>query len=231
MSDDAGTKTPVPPYLAFSTLQGFLESMAAIGLPHQIDKSIMKNMSGANQSWILSCLKFLRLTSDGNKPTENFRQLVSVDGEDRKELMKDIIIEAYSFIFQAAGFDIKTATPQQLYDQFDSTGVVGDTKKKSVRFFMNAVKYSGIEISSHLHGIQLRTRSATTNRKPKRPTGSNGNHESKDRVGQNTPNKEKDEFSKQTFNQYLLEKVPPFNPEWSEESLQKWLDTVKALRE
>lgn len=42
---------------------------------------------------------------------------------------------------------------------------------------------------------------------------------------------EKDTSTRRTFNQSLLDKVPPFNPEWSEESLQKWLDTVKSLTE
>ena len=230
MSDEAGSKTPAPPYLAFITFLGFIESMATIGLPHQIDKSIMKNMSGANQNWTLSCLKYLKLTSEGNRPTDKFKQLVSVDGESRKELMKDIIINAYPFIFSAEGFDIKTATEKLLNEQFDTTGVVGDTKKKSVRFFMNAVKHVGIEISPYLDQMKLRARTPTKNKKTKRPVGTNGNNETKDKEPQDPPKKEKDTSSDSNFNQSLLDKIPPFNPEWTEETLIKWLDTISKLK-
>ena len=191
----------------------------------------MKNMSGTNQIWTLSCLKYLQLTSEGNRPTDKFKQLVSVDGENRKELIKDIIINAYPFIFSADGFDIKTATEKLLNEQFDSTGVAGDTKKKSVRFFMNAVKHVGIEISPYLDKMKLRSSTPTKNKKAKRTAGTNGNNEKKEKVSQYPPKKEKDTSSNSNFNQSLLDKIPPFNPEWSEESLQKWMDTVKALRE
>ncbi|MCE2453602.1 MAG: DUF5343 domain-containing protein [Nitrospinae bacterium] len=232
MNEENGTKKAIPPYLAFSTVLGFIESMAASGLPHQIDKSIMKNMSGTNQSWTLSCLKFLQLTSEKNKPTEKFKQLVAVDGEERKKLMKDIVIDAYPFIFHAEGFDLKTATPKQLDDQFESTGAVGETKKKSIRFFMTAAKHAGIEISSHLNQLKFRTRNPTKNKKNKRPDGSlGGNNEKKGQAAQDADEKGNNTPSDRTFNQSLLDKIPPFNPEWSEDTLQKWLDTVRELKE
>lgn len=231
MSEADGEKKPIPPYLAFSTLLGFIDSMAASGLPHQIDKSIMKNMSGTNQSWTLGCLKFLQLTTDENNPTEKFKQLVAVDSEKRKEAMRNIIIEAYPFIFHAQGFDLKTATPKQLDDQFESAGVTGETKKKSVRFFLTAAKHAGLDISTHLNQVKLRTRATNAkSRKPRRQADSKNDPNKKGGTPQETGEKEDSTSHDVDWNKSLLDKIPPFDPEWSEETLNKWLDTVSKLK-
>lgn len=203
------TEQVIPPYLPFSTLIGFIDSMAANGLPLRIQAGMLKGMSWANQSWTLASLRFLRLTTEDNRPTEKFKRLVSADGDDRMDLFGSIIVDAYPFIFQAEGFDIATATPEQLDEQFERAGAVGDTKKKSVRFFLHAAKHSGLELSPHLDQIRLRTKAIMRRRKFN--AAAEGITVTFDR------------------DKALLEKIPEFNPEWSEETLNKWLDLINKL--
>ena len=68
------------------------------------------------------------------------------------------------------------------------------------------------------------------NRKPKRQSEPKSYQNKRDE----TPNKTED---KQVFtspdiewNKALLAKIPAFDPEWSEETLNKWLDTISKLK-
>ena len=48
----ADTERVLPPYLSYKTFETFIEGLK-VGMPGRIDRSVMKTLSGANQSWLM----------------------------------------------------------------------------------------------------------------------------------------------------------------------------------
>lgn len=78
------------------------------GIPARIDKSLMKNLSGAVQGQILGALRYLSLIDDQGIVTESLGRLVKSQRPERQQLLQTILKSSYPFLFDE--FDLTTAT-------------------------------------------------------------------------------------------------------------------------
>ncbi|MGO9529805.1 MAG: hypothetical protein ACLP3B_01365, partial [Syntrophobacteraceae bacterium] len=158
------TRLPVPPYVAYRTLSNFLDSLR-IGIPQQIDRSLMKSMSGGLQSHVMAALGYLDLIRGDGMPTEKMHRLVNSEGAERQDIFKSILVAAYPFLFEGE-CELTRATARQLTECFSKVGASGNTIRKCETFFVQAAKEAGIALSPHI--VQgTRTRISTFVR-PKR---------------------------------------------------------------
>jgi hypothetical protein len=151
----------VPPYLPYKTLLSSLENFGQ-GIPPKIDRSIWKNQPGTVQSQILSAYKFLGLMNDTTGPTETLRELVQ-NRSTPGPTLKKIIQEKYKALLV---HDLSTMTTTMLNSEFElAFKVDGETKKKGIRFFLQATKANGFTLSKFLLD---QTRAASSGPRKKR---------------------------------------------------------------
>src|SRR5215216_5318179 len=91
----AQTRAPVeekifPPYLPYKTFDTFIDSLRQ-GMPSRIDRSLMRSMSGGQQSSLIKALWFLGLVKDTGAPTSPLTRLVLSEGPERREALRDIL--------------------------------------------------------------------------------------------------------------------------------------------
>jgi len=149
MSDKSDKKV-LPPYVSFKSFTSFIKGLRDSTLPTQIDRSMMRSMSGAQQSSMISALRYFHLIDENDKPTAPMKQLVEASDENQKDVLKAALEAAYSFLFDDAEFDLERATGQQLADKFRAQGITGSTVIKSTSFFLAAAKEVGIKYSAHI---------------------------------------------------------------------------------
>lgn len=152
MAEAESTKN-TPAYGSFKTLVSFLNEVREGGhVPLQIDRTLMPKLSGSAISETISSLKFLGLAR-GEKtvtPTAKFEKFAMASDEDRKELLQEILREAYPSLLAAPDFDIERASGQQVADIFRSQGVNGSTLTRAISFFLAASKDAGIKVSHNV---------------------------------------------------------------------------------
>ncbi len=88
-------------------------------------------------------LRFLDLLDDEDTPTAKLHDLVEKK-DDRKKVLHNILANAYR---RLVDLDLTKTTPKMLDDEMEKYSVSGDTKKKAVRFFLQAAKY--VEMPMH----------------------------------------------------------------------------------
>lgn len=157
----------VPPYLAYSRFQNFIVGLRQIGLPHRVDRSLMPRFSGAEQSAILTALRFLHLITLEGKPEKRLDELVAAEGDNWKAVMREAITSSYTFLFDTPDFDVHRGTREQLEEQFREAGISGDTIRKSISFFLEAAKDTGIEVSVYFGAPRPRTQKTQAMRRAK----------------------------------------------------------------
>jgi len=160
-----------PPYLPYKTLLSSLDNLGQ-GIPPKLDRSIWKNQPGTVQSQILSAYKFLGLMNDASGPTELLRELVQHRATPGP-VMKKIIEAKYKPILT---HDLTTMTTTMLNSEFETAfGVEAETKKKAVRFFLQATKANGFTLSKFLLD-QTRVSAGTRKKRTKRDSDNNGDN-------------------------------------------------------
>ncbi len=147
--DDQGEKKISPAYVPHKTFSNLINSLKESGAPSQIDRSVLKSMSGSDQSAILQSLKFLSLIDDKGIPSKEFIQLIDSSDNQRPALMRSVLEKSYTFLFSGS-IDLKKATTKQVEDAFRDQGVSGSTVVKCIAFFLAAAKAAGITISTHV---------------------------------------------------------------------------------
>ena len=165
MEGTALTKKSLPPYVAWRTLENYLDGLRDFGdsLPNVIDRDSMRTYSGAAQSGLLSALRSLNMIDERGVPRPRLAQIVHASPDDRKPLYKQLIEAEYRFLDE---IELRGATQRQLSRAFESTGANGDTVRKCVQFFIGLAKAADLPLSPL---IQKATRRARTggNGKPK----------------------------------------------------------------
>jgi hypothetical protein len=147
--DDKDLKRGPPAYVPHKTFTNFINSLKESGAPSQIDRSVLKNLSGSDQSAILGSLKYLKLIDESGVPSSELLQLIDSTDEQRSSMMRTVLMQAYSFLFSGS-IDLKRATTKQVEDAFRGQGVSGSTIVKCIAFFLAAAKDAGIQISPHV---------------------------------------------------------------------------------
>jgi hypothetical protein len=182
----------------------------------------MKSMSGGMQSALMLALAYLDLINpDTGVITEKLNRLVHSEGADRQKIMQEILIVSYPFIFRD-GLQLDRATTSQLVERFKQSGLSGDTLRKSVTFFLKAVKDAGLKVSPHIKAV--RVSKTGTARQKRGPSEKSESPTSKELA----PAVQPEEVS---WEKALLSKFPSFDPAWPDEIKSKWFDDFKALME
>jgi hypothetical protein len=151
-------KKATPPYVSYKTLSNFLARFKD-AVPYRIDRDVMGSLSGASQSQVVPALKYLGLISEQGLPTESMKTFVRLEGEDRKQFLRQILNTAYPYLFQTDSFDFKTATVSHLREVLEEyTGAKGETVDRCVAFLKEAAADADIEISRFLTEKRTRTR-------------------------------------------------------------------------
>lgn len=226
MDEKESAKKVIPPYVPFKTFLNFLDNLRQ-GVPQQIDRSIapFKSMSGALQGQVKLALEYLKLITDSGETTDRLKHLVfAEEGIKREEALKDVLIPAYSFIFEN-GIDIESATHRQLEELFKEEGATGDTPRKCIAFFLNAAKNAGIKLSPHFKKVRgPRKGSAKPKRQPqaKAPPSIQPAKEP-------APIPKAPEPTDDSSMKFITELMPKFNPEWSKEAQENWLQAINKL--
>ena len=139
----------IPPYIAYRTFKNFLYQLEQRGLPARIDRSVMSQKSGTIQSRLLLALTYLGLITPRGRPTEKFKRLVTVNGDARQDILKEIITSSYGFLFNDK-IDIADASSSQVEEFFQKTGSSGETLRRSISFFLSLAKEAGIPVSPYI---------------------------------------------------------------------------------
>lgn len=163
MANGADTELTAP-YLPYSTFRGFIRDLKASVVPTRIDRTIMKHMSGGDQSSLRTALRFFEfVTGDDFLVTPEFKLVVSTF--DTPE-WKGMVVKMFArFNTILNGLDLKTTTPGLLEEAFRERGNVdGSALKKAVRFFQQMAEDAGVELSPLLKGRK------TTGGSPRAPT-------------------------------------------------------------
>ena len=210
-------KAAVPPYVPYKTLRNFLESLK-VNIPSRIDRSVMPSMSGALQSQLIAALRYLDLISEKGIPTQLLTSLVNSEGTLRQGLLKEMLVNAYPFLFR--GFDLGRATTRQVEEQFSHAGAGGETVRKCIAFFMGAAKDAEIALSPHIKPFKGVTRSGARQRRAIAPQ--NGTTNPNAAEAQPTE-------SYMTWAQLLLSKFPSFDPTWPDDVKAKWFAAFDQL--
>ncbi len=213
MAEPNSEKKLLPPYLSYKTFRNFLDSLK-ITMPSRIDKSVMPNFSGANQSWLIGTLKYLKLITEDGLPIPELGKLARAEGDERKKILKDIIIAAYPFLFTKP-FSLQSATPRQIEEEFNKTAATGETVKKCIAFFLAAAKDANIELSTFLKQMRY----TKTTRVPRR------NHI----TSATTEEMGLSEAQPMDWTTALMAKFPTFDPAWPDEVKGKWFDAFKHM--
>jgi len=151
---DKSEKKALPPYVSYKSFIHFIKGLRDTHLPSQIDRSIMPKQSGAQQSSMISALRFLGMIDENDRPTSVMKDLVAADEKRQKEVLKIALETAYSFLFKDGEFQLETATGQQLAEKFRGQEISGSTVTKSIGFFLAAAKEVGIKYSIHIKAPQ-----------------------------------------------------------------------------
>jgi hypothetical protein len=159
MIEDAAPTGMPAAYLPFRTFMTAIEALEH-GIPKQIDRTIWRSQSGIVQGQIMIALRFLCLVDDDDKPTPALQRFV--DGKNKRpELVRALLHHSYRNLID---HDLTKMTPKMLDEAMEQYSVTGDTKKKAVRFFLQAAKFAELPMHPWLAG-QIRN---TTGRKPRR---------------------------------------------------------------
>jgi Family of unknown function (DUF5343) len=139
-------KMPPPPYTAYKTFKNFLERFKQ-GVPSRIDRGVMGSMSGANQTQVKTALRYLKLISEHDIPTEKMAGLCKAEGEERKKILKELLTEEYPYVFSDE-FDLSSATAAHLRELLEQrTSASGGTIERCVAFLRDAAVDVGIKVS------------------------------------------------------------------------------------
>ena len=145
-------------------------------------------------------------------PTSQLRQLVSIKGESRAELLRQIAAESYNFVL-GGSFDFHIATYAQLQEVFHHNfDLADDVSRKCIKFFVALATDARIPLSSFItKRVRKLTTSVTTKTKRKSAKPDRNlviPHEVMDELGA---------------------KFPTFDPTWSDEVKLKWFDAFDKL--
>ncbi len=213
----------LPPYLSYRTFQNFIDGLQQ-GIPARLDRSYWgERFSGSTGTHLMATLRFLGLVDASSTPTSRLRRLASAKDEQKKEVLKEITSEAYSFLLQGS-FDPQTATYAQLQEIFqDRFQPTSDVSRKCIKFFVALTSDSGISLSSF---ITRRFRPAHKGTGTKVTTKRTSTRSNRTLL---VPQNLEKAPSRVPWDEMLLTKFPTFDPTWSDEVKLKWFEAFDQL--
>ncbi|MFH1639797.1 MAG: DUF5343 domain-containing protein [Chloroflexota bacterium] len=207
----------LPPYISYRTFYNFIEGLEQ-GIPARIDRSYWGDkFSGSTGTQLLGALRFLGLTDSNNVPTNRLRELVSHRDSHRADILRQVCTDAYIFLL-GSSFDPQQATFAQLNELFHNTyQLADDVARKCIKFFIELSTAADIPLSPFILKKSRTMRGTTGTKKIVKRTDKRTT-----RNLQVPATTEKIPEQTSTWDEMLLAKFPPFDPNWSDELKVKW---------
>jgi hypothetical protein len=217
-----------PPYVSYPSFKTLISELHEHDVPSRIDRSVLRRFSGIVGTQLLTALRFLRLIDDKSTPTPLLHELVTAFGTPEWGTKMISVLQAeYAPLF---GLDLGNATAAHFDETFRKAFPSKDSvAQKSVVFFLAAAKDSGIIVSDRvMHGRKLRTGSTPGTPRTKKPkTDKQMKQQGNGAIGED--DEDNDGKSKGTWEDRLIDKFPPFNPEWDASVQAKWFESFEKL--
>lgn len=222
-------KSATPPYIAFPTFLSFIKGLGETGVPSRIDKSLLRNMSGSNQSALLSALKWFSLIDEAGAHGERLEALVKAAAADKAgEVLKGNLPLAYAFMADGS-IDVGRATGAQLEEKFREYGLSGETVAKAMSFFLAACKEAGIPVSAHIKLPKIvRANGSAKAKKAAKPASTDDRSDGGDGGdggGAKPP------VSPKSAADALMDKFPAFDPSWPEKIQEQWFAAFAKMQD
>lgn len=208
----------LPPYIAFKTFETFLDSLKGT-MPGRIDRGVMKSMSGTAQSQILHALRHFDLVSAHGIPSDQLHKLANTNEENRASVLRELLKEHYPYLFDTS-FNISNATAAQINEKFTALGATGNTVRLCISFFIGAAEAASLTVSPYIKEKAKKPRAV--NLPNKRTTAARGDSKETD-----TKTSSQEALSEKE--KLMLAKFPDFDPNWPDETQQKWFDTFNKI--
>jgi hypothetical protein len=203
----------------YRTFRNFLDILKE-GIPARIDRSVWgERFSGSNGIQLMTALKVLGLIDDHGRPGAELEKLVRLEGEQRRDAWRAVLRRQYAPLF---ALDLQRATRAQFRDAFRSFGTNEAVLARCERFFVQAAQDAGIELSSFILDRRRGPRRASGARSRPLPAQSPAPPPRKDAPIVTTD---------RSLAAMILEKYPPFDPQWEPNVQIKWLEGITRLYE
>jgi len=180
---DEQANSIAPPYISFRTFLNLIERLASAGIPQHIDRHYWKGfLSGSLGPQVMTALRFFVLiTGTDNTPTPELGSLVE-DKEHRKQLFAEMLQRFYVPVFKEN--NLARATMGDLDRTFiKHYKLSAETRRKAISFFLHAVQYVELPLSSYLKeasrtggGAAKSPSRSGTKKQPSRATTDSSNH-------------------------------------------------------
>ena len=178
--------------------------------------------SGSSGSQLMTALKVLGLIDAAGRPQKELERLVFAEGEERREVLGNVLRRFYGPVFE---LDLTRATRGQFHEAFRRFGAREGVLTKCEAFFIRAARDAGIELSQYItagrHGARRSAapRASRTGGQAERPSP---------RSPDPAPSAVHPGL---VLAQRILEKYPDFDPSWSPEVQESWLNGMTRLYE
>jgi len=180
MNNQKEERLPLPAYISYNTLKGFIKRLKETAVPERVDRSVLRNYSNSVGSQLTSALRYLGLVNDMGITTPQLKALVDAyDTGDYQGALGRCLTESYREVI--GDLNLEAATPAQLEERFKVRGPSGDVLRKCVTFFVAAATDAGMSISPHI--TQRQRAKSTTARGGKRRSSGRMNTESQPQFG------------------------------------------------
>jgi hypothetical protein len=148
---------PLPPYIPFKTLQGFVQKLKDTAVPPRIDSSLLRSYSGSMARQLVASLRYLKLVDEANNSTEKLRDLVKAySTPEWPQMIGRVITEGYLDVI--GDLDTDNASFGSLADKFKARGAEGQALQKCIAFYIGGLKAANISFSPHFTEKKPRSR-------------------------------------------------------------------------
>lgn len=198
------------PYAPISALREFFERIRNVSPPARVDRRFFQKLSvAASNEWaLLSALKFLGVVDDNGVPTAAYRALQTSDRFEHT--LRELVLKAYRPLFDAGGDQMSV---EELRNYFRVTSSPSQAKN-AARFFREVCQLAGLD--RPLPNVPGLTGGAAPS--------SSAPPSAAERPGSSTI----DDAVLQAKIR-LLEKMPPYRPEWSPEEYRSICDRFLSM--
>jgi hypothetical protein len=142
-------RKPLPPYIPFKTLTGFIQKLKDTTVPLRVDSSLMRSYSGSVARQLVAAMKWLGLIDDNGYTKDALTKLVGTYGTDGwGDELGQVIAGTYGEVI--GDLDLDKATSAMLAEKFRGVGAEGQVLQKCVTFYLAAMRNAGWAISPHL---------------------------------------------------------------------------------
>lgn len=94
---------------------------------HRCGQVLDEQSLGSTANELLQAIKYLKLVKESGEANASYELFVRATDEERGVMMRDLIREAYPYIWSTPGFDLERATSAQMADVFRGQNVNGST--------------------------------------------------------------------------------------------------------